>query len=138
MLGVADKENAVGRRLESGAPLSGDHEHDEPDFGALDPGGLPLMPDYAHVTRAHVSDPGLKILRRPYNYDLAPDAAGRPEMGLIFAAFQADIRRQFVPIQRRLADRDLLNQWITPIGSAVFAIPPGCAEGGWIGEQVIG
>jgi dye decolorizing peroxidase len=32
----------------------------------------------------------------------------------------------------------LLNEWITPIGSAVSAILPGCAAGGWIGEQVIG
>ncbi|MBQ1015388.1 Dyp-type peroxidase, partial [Micromonospora sp. M51] len=50
----------------------------------------------------------------------------------------ADITRQFLPIQRRLADRDLLNEWTTPIGSAVFAIPPGCPPGGWIGEQVLG
>jgi dye decolorizing peroxidase len=138
LLSVSDKENAVGRRLDSGAPLSGTHEHDEPDFTALDATGLPAMPDFAHVTRAHVTDPGLKILRRPYNYDGAPNAAGNPDSGLIFAAYQADIEHQFVPIQRRLAEKDLLNQWITPIGSAVFAIPPGCAAGGWIGEGILG
>ncbi|RSM58461.1 peroxidase [Actinoplanes sp. ATCC 53533] len=135
LLSVADKENAVGRTMAAGAPLSGRHEHDEPDFTALDASGLPVMPDYSHVTRAHVSDPALKILRRPYNYDGAPNAAGHPDSGLIFAAYQRDIVRQFLPIQQRLADKDLLNEWITPIGSAVFAIPPGCAEGGWIGEQ---
>jgi dye decolorizing peroxidase len=90
------------------------------------------------VTRAHVADPELKILRRPYNYDGVPNAAGNPDSGLIFAAYQADIEHQFVPIQRRLAEKDLLNQWITPIGSAVFAIPPGCAAGGWIGEGILG
>ena len=124
--------------MDTGAPLSGRQEHDEPDFTALNDAGLPVMPDFAHVTRAHVTDPALKILRRPYNYDGAPDAAGRPDSGLIFAAYQRDIARQYVPIQQRLADRDLLNEWITPIGSAVFAIPPGCAEGGWIGEQALG
>jgi dye decolorizing peroxidase len=138
ILSVGDKENAVGRRLGSGAPLSGTHEHDEPDFAALDAGGLPVMPDYAHVTQAHVTDPASRILRRPYNFDGVPDQSGVPDSGLIFSAYQADIVRQFVPIQRRLADRDLLNQWITPIGSAVFAIPAGCAEDGWIGEQVLG
>ena len=137
LLSVADKENAVGRRLGSGAPLSGTAEHDEPDFTALDDAGLPRMPDFSHVTRARVTDPGLKILRRPYNYDGAPNALGHPDAGLIFAAYQRDIARQFVPIQQRLADKDLLNEWITPIGSAVFAIPPGCAEGGWIGERVL-
>ena len=137
ILSVTDKENATGRHLSSGAPLSGTQEHDEPDFTALDASGLPAMPDYSHVTRAHVTDPTLKILRRPYNYDGAPNAAGQPDAGLIFAAYQRDIVRQFLPIQHRLAEKDLLNEWITPIGSAVFAVPPGCAEGGWIGEQVL-
>jgi dye decolorizing peroxidase len=134
ILSVADKENAVGRRLDSGVALSGG---EVPDFTKVDADGLPVMPDYAHVTRAHVTEDRLRILRRPYNYDGAPNAAGHPDTGLIFAAYQADIARQYLPIQRRLAERDLLNQWITPIGSAVFAIPPGCAEGGWIGEQVL-
>ena len=42
-----------------------------------------------------------------------------------------------MPIQRRLAERDLMNEWITPIGSAVFAIPPGCAQDGWVGDQLL-
>ncbi|MCO8269273.1 Dyp-type peroxidase [Actinoplanes sp. TRM 88003] len=136
-LAVADKENAVGRRLESGAPLSGTREHDEPDFTKLDASGLPAMPDFSHVTRARVTDPSLKLLRRPYNYDGVPNAAGHPDSGLIFASFQKDIVRQYVPIQQRLAEKDLLNEWITPIGSAVFAVPPGCAEDGWVGDQVL-
>ncbi|MBE1489331.1 Dyp-type peroxidase [Plantactinospora soyae] len=137
-LGRADKELAVGRRLDTGAPLSGQHEHDEPDFSALNEGGLPVIPDFAHMTRARVTDDRLKILRRPYNYDGVPDADGRADSGLIFAAYQADIDRQYLPIQRRLAERDLLNDWITPIGSAVFAVPPGCEAGGWIGERLLG
>jgi dye decolorizing peroxidase len=137
LLSVGDKENAVGRRMRSGAPLSGTEEFDEPDFTVLDSTGLPAMPDFAHVTRARMTDPRFKILRRPYNYDEAPDARGRPDSGLIFAAYQADIVRQFLPIQRRLAEKDLLNEWTTPIGSAVFAVPPGCSEGGWIGERLL-
>ncbi len=137
LLSVGDKENSTGRRMGSGAPLSGTAEHDEPDFAKVDATGLPVMPDHSHVTRAHVTDAKLKILRRPYNYDEAPDAQGRPDAGLVFASYQADIDRQYLPIQRRLAEKDLLNEWTTPIGSAVFAIPPGCAEGGWIGERVL-
>jgi len=136
-LSRTDKELVTGRRLDTGAPLTGTKEHDEPDFSAVDDVGLPVMPDFSHVTRAHVSDERLRILRRPYSYDGEPDADGVPDSGLIFAAFQADIDTQFLPIQQRLAEQDLMNQWITPIGSAVFAIPPGCAEGGWIGEQVL-
>jgi dye decolorizing peroxidase len=137
LLSVGDKEQATGRRMASGAPLTGHAERDEPDFSAVDAAGLPVMPDFSHVTRAHVTDPALKILRRPYNYDGEPNAAGQPDSGLIFAAYQRDVVRQYLPIQQRLADKDLLNEWITPIGSAVFAIPPGCAEGGWIGEQLL-
>ncbi|MEV4197091.1 Dyp-type peroxidase [Micromonospora globbae] len=137
LLGRTDRELAVGRRLDTGAPLTGEDEHDEPDFAATGPDGLAVMPDFSHVTRSHVSDDRLKILRRPYNYDGAPNPDGHADSGLIFASYQADITRQFLPIQQRLAERDLLNEWTTPIGSAVFAIPPGCAEGGWIGQQLL-
>ncbi|MFJ1794479.1 Dyp-type peroxidase [Kitasatospora griseola] len=138
---VADtkaKEFTVGRTLGTGAPLTGSAESDPPDFDAKDALGFPVIPDFAHVRRAHVSDPRRKIYRRPYNYDDAPAADGTPDTGLLFASFQRDIAEQFLPIQRTLAAADQLNQWTTPIGSAVFAVPPGCAPGGWIGETLLG
>ncbi|MFG2101150.1 Dyp-type peroxidase [Micromonospora echinaurantiaca] len=138
LLGRTDRELAIGRRLDTGAPLTGTAEHDEPDFAALGPDGLAVIPDFSHLTRARVTDDRSKILRRPYNYDGVPAADGTADSGLIFASYQADVTRQFLPIQRRLAERDLLNEWTTPIGSAVFAIPPGCPEGGWIGQQLLG
>lgn len=138
LLGRTDRELSVGRRLDTGAPLTGTDEHDEPDFDALGSGGLTVIPDFSHLTRSHVTEDRLRILRRPYNYDGVPSADGTADSGLIFASYQADITRQFLPIQRRLAERDLLNEWTTPIGSAVFAIPPGCPEGGWIGQQLLG
>ncbi|MEU8285185.1 Dyp-type peroxidase [Micromonospora sp. NPDC048905] len=138
LLGRTDRELAIGRRLDTGAPLTGTAEHDEPDFAATGPDGLTVIPDFSHLTRARETDDRLKILRRPYNYDGVPTAEGHADSGLIFTSYQADIARQYLPIQRRLADRDLLNEWTTPIGSAVFAIPPGCTPDGWIGEQVLG
>ncbi|MFG1863347.1 Dyp-type peroxidase [Microbispora bryophytorum] len=131
------KEFSVGRRLDTGAPLTGRAETDEPDFAALGPSGLPIISEYAHIRRARVADPGLRILRRAYNYENGLSPEGRPDAGLLFASYQADVARQFVPIQQRLAEVDLLNQWITPIGSAVFAIPPGCSPDGWIGETLL-
>jgi dye decolorizing peroxidase len=85
-----------------------------------------------------VDNDRLRIFRRAYNYDEAPRHDGRADAGLIFAAFQRDIGEQFVPMQRKLAEADLLNDWITPIGSAVFAVPPGCEPGGWIGQALLG
>jgi len=76
-------------------------------------------------------------VRRGYNYDEGPTGESVSDAGLIFISYQADVDRQFVPLQRRLDELDLLNQWITPIGSAVFAIPPGCQPGGYIGETLL-
>ncbi|MFC4530550.1 Dyp-type peroxidase [Sphaerisporangium dianthi] len=131
------KEFTIGRRLDNGAPLTGTREHDEPDFTKLNAVGLPAISEYAHIRRAHTADPASRIFRRVYNYDEGLSADGRADSGLVFASYQADITRQFVPVQRRLAEVDLLNEWTTPIGSAVFAIPPGCDPGGWIGERLL-
>ena len=40
-------------------------------------------------------------------------------------------------VQQRLADPDLLNTRATPVGSAVFALPPGCIPGGFIRECLL-
>jgi dye decolorizing peroxidase len=60
------------------------------------------------------------------------------DSGLIFAAYQRDPARQFVPVQERLAAADALNRWITTIGSATFAILPGVlAAGGCLGQPLL-
>ena len=128
------REESVGRKLANGAPLTGTAEHDEPDFAAVTPVGFPVIADFAHLRRARPDDPSQRIFRRAFNYDSVPGAGSVSDSGLIFASYQADIGRQFVPIQRRLDELDLLNLWTTPVGSAVFAIPPGCAPGGFVGE----
>jgi len=103
-------------------------------FAAVTPVGFPVIADFAHLRRARPDDPSQRIFRRAFNYDSVPGAGSVSDSGLIFASYQADIGRQFVPLQRRLDELDLLNLWTTPVGSAVFAIPPGCAPGGFVGE----
>ncbi|HEX3732224.1 MAG TPA: Dyp-type peroxidase, partial [Mycobacteriales bacterium] len=131
------KELAVGRRLRSGAPLGGRHERDPVDLTAMDSNGLQVIPPAAHVRRAREGGGGQCLLRRGYNYDDGPRPDGSSNAGLIFAAYQADIERQFLPIQQRLAAMDALNEWTAPIGSAVFVLPPGCSSGGWLGETLL-
>ncbi|GAA1699286.1 Dyp-type peroxidase [Microbacterium sediminicola] len=134
------REQAVGRTMSNGAPLTGTEEFDEPDFDAKTAIGFPVIPEFSHMHRARGDDPRYpteQIFRRGYNYDLPPSGAEVSDSGLIFVSYQADVDRQYVPIQQRLADLDLLNQWTIPIGSAVFAVPPGCAEGGYIGESIL-
>ncbi|MET4224267.1 Dyp-type peroxidase [Oerskovia enterophila] len=136
------REAVMGRRLADGAPLTGTKEHDEPDLEAVGPHGLTVIGPAAHVRRARTTDPAERFLRRAYSYDDAPDVTTDPgalsSSGLVFVTFQADVDRQFVPVQRRLDEVDLLNEWTTPIGSAVFAVPPGCAEGEFLGQPLLG
>lgn len=130
------RDASVGRRMDNGAPLTGTNEHDEPDFEALNSSGFPVIEDFAHMRRARPENPVERIFRRGYNYDGQPAAGDISGSGLIFASYQADVQKQFTPIQKRLDELDMLNMWTVPTGSAVFAIPPGCAEGGFIGEQL--
>ncbi|MDH6531869.1 dye decolorizing peroxidase [Aurantimicrobium minutum] len=131
------KELSVGRKLSNGAPLTGENEFDAPDLAAKDASGLHVIPTFAHMRRAKTDNPHEKFLRRPLNYDDGIHADGRTNAGLLFAAYMANIKTQYVPVQQRLSDLDLLNTWTTPIGSAVFALPPGCQAGGYIGEGLL-
>lgn len=128
------REHAVGRDLATGAPLTGGSVDTPVDLHATLPNGLPVIDGAAHVRRAAPQEPHERFLRRPYMYeDVEPD--GRTSTGLLFAAYQADPVRQFVPVQRRQAEGDLMNLWIVPVGSAVFALLPGCPEGEWLGQH---
>jgi dye decolorizing peroxidase len=130
------RELTIGRRLDNGAPLSGRREKDDPDFDAVDSFGLPVIDPASHLRRARSDDRSQRILRRGYNYDGIQD--GAPDAGLLFVSYQADITRQFVPLQRRIAEADRLNRWVRTIGSAVYTVPPGCAPGGFIGDRLLG
>jgi dye decolorizing peroxidase len=56
------------------------------------------------------------------------------DVGLLWCAYQRNIEKQYLPMQLRLAELDLLNRWTLPIGSATFAIPRGVGEGEVIAE----
>lgn len=125
------KETTVGRRLATGAPLTGEHEFDEPDFAAAS-NGIPVIPPNAHIALARARTDEEHFLRRGYNYD---DITG--ECGLLFAAYQRDPMRQFVPVLQRLAAADALNPWVTTVESATFAIVPGVPVDGYLGQSLM-
>jgi Dyp-type peroxidase family len=95
------QEQIIGRHKHTGAPLGKTHEFERPGD----------LPPNSHVAQAQ----GFHVLRRGYD----------TEDGLLFLAFMNDPRRQFVPLQNRLAAHDALHPYTRHIGSAVFAIPPG-------------
>jgi dye decolorizing peroxidase len=120
----SEQERAVGRKLSTGAPLTGSLEHDELDLLEQDADGRPTIAANAHARLSHHStNAGRRIFRKGLNY--THDTGAARESGLIFLSYQADIASQFLPILMRLDAADALNEWTTTIGSAVFAIPPG-------------
>ena len=130
------RENAVGRRLSDGAPLTATSPDQPADLAKTDALGFTVINRAAHIRRAAAQVPVERILRRPYNYR-GTDAKHEPEVGLLFVAFQADPAAQFAPLQQRLAEEDLLNIWTTPVGSAVFAIPRGAQPGETLAETLL-
>jgi dye decolorizing peroxidase len=135
-LGAPAKEEVIGRKLSNGAPLTGTKETDIPDLAARHPNGLKVIPDFAHIRRAAPAAVGEQIFRRPFSYEAGISSSGSLDVGLLWTAYQRDLSTQFVPIQRRLDELDLLNEWTVPIGSAEFAIAGGVSEGSVIAEAL--
>ncbi|HEX9518365.1 MAG TPA: Dyp-type peroxidase [Streptosporangiaceae bacterium] len=118
---VVRQERTIGRSKVAGAVLA----------------DLPL---HAHILLSSPgANNGAKLLRRGYSYvDGIDRASGAPAAGVLFMCYQRDPRRQFIPIQHQLAARDSLNQFISHVGSAIFACPPGATAGGYVGEGLLG
>ena len=127
------KELIIGRTLDSGAPLGRERETDPVPFDELDAQGLPVIPADSHIAVAHAASVEESILRRPYNYD-AGMTDGTNDIGLVFAAYMRDPRLSFIPMQERIAKSDAFNRWNTTIGSAVYVLPGGVPDGGFIAE----
>jgi deferrochelatase/peroxidase EfeB len=108
---LQDQQETIGREKVSGAPLGGRLEHDVPQLGALDARGSLVIPADAHIRVAAPSENNdIRILRRGYSFSDGVDpATGELDAGLFFIAYQRDPRRQFIPLQRRLAADDALN-----------------------------
>lgn len=132
---LREQERVFGRTKLEGAPLSGGRERDDVDLDATDDAGQPAMDVAAHVRLAHPTVTGTRILRRPFNYVDGVTSVGQLDAGLAFLSFQRD-PAQFVTIQRSLRT-DLLNEYIRHVGSAVFAILPGVAEGESLGDRLL-
>jgi deferrochelatase/peroxidase EfeB len=87
------------------------------------------------VRLAHpAQNSGVRLLRRGYNYVDGNDELGRLDAGLFFLSYQRS-PEQFITVQRTLAT-DGLNEYIRHVGSAIFAVPPGAATGGFVGETL--
>ncbi|WP_019972040.1 iron uptake transporter deferrochelatase/peroxidase subunit [Mycobacterium sp. 141] len=127
---LLEQERVIGRQKGNGAPMGLRQEFEELDFDIADDKGDPLIDKDAHVRLASAQHlGGIQILRRGYNFTDGSDGLGHLDAGLFFIAFVRSPEKQFIPMQRELARKDALNEYITHTGSGIFACPPGLAEG---------
>jgi deferrochelatase/peroxidase EfeB len=132
---VDDQQRVIGRAKVTGAPLSGAQEFDTPDFTARRHGRLEISPVSHIALAAHENNDGIRILRRSYNYTDGINPFGQLDAGLLFIAYMSD-PDHFVRLQTRLGGSDLLNEYISHIGSAVFAVPPAPKSGSYLAEAL--
>lgn len=122
---LREQEAVFGRSRDGGAPLSGGHEHSTPDFAISGSDGTPLIATDSHLAIAHSSKHGgKKMLRRGYSYESGLDKVGNIEAGLIFIAYVKSLDENFIPVLTALAKNDAMNEYVSHVGTAAFALPP--------------
>ncbi|NUR72313.1 MAG: Dyp-type peroxidase [Hamadaea sp.] len=127
------QQKVIGRRKDTGAPLSGGQETTPANYGTTQADGSPVIPVNAHIRMAAPAfNNGAAMLRRGWSY------ADGDRAGLLFLAYQADPRRGFIPVQQRLAGNDALSRFIRHEASALFAVPGGVPDGGFVGQDLFG
>lgn len=142
---VAFQEASVGRHKVTGAPLGKQREQESLGLDRMDKDGNPVVPELSHAAlSAPENNDGAQILRRAFSYDngIARFAERWPpwrqhmtfDAGLLFQCYQKDPRTGFIKIFARMAQLDMLQQFTTHVGSAVFAIPAGVRPGQYIAQ----
>ena len=131
---LKEQENTFGRHRDSGAPLGAVDEFDPVDLELKDDKGNLVIPEDCHVRLA--KEVGEEIYRRAFSYANGIDPrTGQFDAGLLFISFQKD-PQQFIKAQKNLGTKDKLNEYITHVGSGLFAILPGVEEGGYLGQSL--
>lgn len=134
---LGEQNRVLGRDKATGAPLSGGEEFTEPDFGRTGPDGRPLIDPRSHVARvAPENNGGIAMLRRGYNFVDGNDATGRLDAGLFFLGFVRAPER-FATVHTNMARDDMFVEYLRTTSSSVFLVPPGIAEGGYVGQALL-
>lgn len=134
-VGLGEQQRMIGRYRDSGAPLGGNNEFENPDY-ASDPDGK-RIPLNAHIRLANPRTPATanqRLLRRSYNYQRSFDSAGQLNQGHAFVVFNQSIQRQFETVQNRLNEEPMID-YISPVGGGYYFAPPGASgHGDWVGS----
>lgn len=134
-----DQQHTFARYKGSGAPIGTDDENADVPFDLYLGTGGPAIPKDSHVFLAHPDqNEGQRMLRRTYNFIEGTDSMGHLSAGLFFIAYVSAPSVNFTPIQMKLAHRDRINEYVRYESKAVFACPPGLAEGQDRGTALFG
>jgi len=134
---LREQERIVGRSKSEGAPLSGGDEFTAVNFSTAGRGGTPLVDPASHVALGHPdTNNGHHMLRRGYNYVDGNDELGRLSAGLLFIAYVTSPATHYIPMQLAMARNDLMSEYLQHIGSGLFAVPPGVAQGEFVGQAL--
>lgn len=135
---LEDQENDFGRHKHSGAPMGMKHEQDDPQMNK-DPHGDRILFD-SHMRRAEPRIPErhvAKLRRRSFSYSLGLLPSGQLDMGLIFVAYQNDLKKGFIDTQNRL-NGEPLERYIKPFGGGFYFVLPGInKENDYLGKKLI-
>jgi deferrochelatase/peroxidase EfeB len=135
---INEQEGMFGRRRDSGAPLDGNAEADIPNYKA-DPNGY-VIPLDSHIRLANprtTATANQRLIRRSYSYDLGADVNGNLQAGHIFLAYQQDLDRQFITVQKRLIGEPLID-YVQPFGGGYFFTLPGVSDANdWYGKTML-
>ena len=104
-----------------------------------DPNGNVIATD-SHIRLANprtAATANQRLLRRSYNYDLGMDQNGNLQAGHIFIAYQQDLERQFITVQKRLIGEPLID-YVQPFGGGYFYTLPGVRDSSdWYGKAML-
>nr|WP_324681905.1 iron uptake transporter deferrochelatase/peroxidase subunit [Bibersteinia trehalosi] len=120
------QEETFGRHRDSGAPLGQQEEFQAVDLEQKNANGEKIIPEISHLHLA--KKVGHNILRRSFSYASGIDPkTGQFDAGLLFISFQKH-PQQFIDIQNSLGNIDKMNEYITHIGSGLFACFAGVTD----------
>ena len=139
------QEQVIGRHKYSGAPIGKQDESNPLDLDREDGDGVPVIAKTAHVRLgAAATNGGAQMFRRAYSYNdgvrftaerWPPWRQGMMyDAGLFFLAYQRDPSRGFIRVFETMSRLEMLNQYTTHTGSALFACPLGVETGRYIGQ----
>ena len=133
---LTGQEETFARKRPSGAALgSATNEFESFDVNAKDSKGELVIPDISHLGLAKRT--GMQLLRRSYSYASGIDpVTGQFDAGLLFISFQKS-PGQFIAVQSAFGRIDKMNEYVTHIGSGLFACFGGIKEGQYIGQSLL-